>query len=445
MPESPNFSPQFSRLAVNLSFPHNTFEVKMIYTSISPVSPEDDTHHNRNDDDAVSILSNAAPPSGYQAYRPPPTQEYTHSPMRSQQQATSYSSPSVTYTPAPASSTPSPPAQNPLSRPGRFPSRTPSPPKTPISTLGFRSQLLTNRDRGQTYTEVLPWTESTHLHSAPAAHDSRPGVGVSAGTRQEAKQYHRSPRHLKRTWRAGCMRRFPWKGAMAMGMLCMLTGSCTALLYASDKSTPESWPAGIQPPTYLSIMEILICLMTLGALGEGVAISFWTGLLRGTTIGKINDVYCLRTLWSASRALARLQLKKLGFATLVSAISLSRGPLFQRALVLREGKYELHVVYVALGMVVSYTSILSTMPLYHGYWHLGRSVSLNPLEIARAFGAPMFDGLDGNVTAGDIEVEMGVLAVRLGAVERNGKEKALRVECTEKINVRKPIEGEIFG
>lgn len=188
-----------------------------------------------------------------------------------------------------------------------------------------------------------------------------------------------------------------------------------------------------------------MCLMTLGALGEGVAISSWTQLLRGTTIGEVHDVYCSRNLWSASRTLARLQVNKVGFANIVSAISLSRGPLFQRALVLREGKYELHVAYVALGMVVSYTSILSVLPLYHGYWHLGRSVSLNPLEVARAFGAPMFDGLDGNVTARDIEVQMGILGVRYGAVERNGKEKVLRVECTEKINVRKPIEGEIFG
>lgn len=417
----------------------------MSYTSISPVSSEDDTHHNRDDDDAVSILSNAAPHSGYQAYRPPPTQDYTHATTTSQQRAITYSPPSMTYVPAPASSTPSPPAHNPVSMPDRFPSRRPSPPKTPISSLGFRSQLLSSRDRGQTYPEVLPWADSTQSHSAPAARDSTPSVRMAAGTMQEAKQYYRSPRHLRRTWRAGSMRRFPWKGAMAIATLCLLTGSCIALLYASDKSTPDSWPADVQPETYLSIMEIFMCLMTLGALSQGLAISFWTGLVRGTTISEINDVYCSRTLWSASRALARLQLNKVGFATLVSAVSLSRGPLFQHALVLKEGKYELHVVYVVLGMVVSYTSILAIMSLYHGYWHLGRSVSLNPLDVARAFGVPMFDGLDGNVTARDIEVEMGILGVRYGAVEKNGKEKVLRVECTEKINVRKPIEGEIFG
>lgn len=37
------------------------------------------------------------------------------------------------------------------------------------------------------------------------------------------------------------------------------------------------------------------------------------------------------------------------------------------------------------------------------------------------------------------------MKVRYGAVERNGKEKVLRVEDVEKGSVRMPRSGEIFG
>jgi hypothetical protein len=72
-------------------------------------------------------------------------------------------------------------------------------------------------------------------------------------------------------------------------------------------------------------------------------------------------------------------------------------------------------------------------------------VSLSPLEIARAFGAPMLDGLDGNISAADIEGARGHVYVRYGVVERNGIEKVLRVEDVRKGNVRRPREDEIFG
>lgn len=98
-----------------------------------------------------------------------------------------------------------------------------------------------------------------------------------------------------------------------------------------------------------------------------------------------------------------------------------------------------------LGILVSLSGVIAIFPLYQGYWELGRSVSLNPLEIARAFDAPLFDSLDGNMSARDIEIERGSVAVKYGAVERSGAEKLLRVEDTTRLSVRTPWEGEIFG
>lgn len=85
------------------------------------------------------------------------------------------------------------------------------------------------------------------------------------------------------------------------------------------------------------------------------------------------------------------------------------------------------------------------IPLYYGFWSLGRPVSLNPLEIARAFGAPLLDGVDGNSRADDIEMQKGSLGVKYGAVERYGTEKVLRVQDRVARSVRLPIKGETFG
>lgn len=107
--------------------------------------------------------------------------------------------------------------------------------------------------------------------------------------------------------------------------------------------------------------------------------------------------------------------------------------------------YRTNRIFVLLGVLVSLAGVAAIFPLYTGFWELGRKVSLNPLEIARAFGAPLLEGMDGNATPEVITVERGGMAVRYGALERFRDEKKLRVEETSRATVRMPWEGEIFG
>lgn len=131
----------------------------------------------------------------------------------------------------------------------------------------------------------------------------------------------------------------------------------------------------------------------------------------------------------------------------MAVLSTIRGPLFQRSLTTENGAttYQTNSTLVALGIVVSLAGIIAILPLYYGYWELGRCVSLNPLEIARAFGAPLFDGMDGNASANDVQIERGSIAVRFGVVERSGEEKLLRIEDSQSFSVRIPWEEELFG
>ena len=107
--------------------------------------------------------------------------------------------------------------------------------------------------------------------------------------------------------------------------------------------------------------------------------------------------------------------------------------------------YHTSPLLVALGIIVSVAGVLAILPLYYGFWELGRKVTLNPLEIARAFGSPIMEDLDGNTTAEMITVERGDMRVRYGALDRYGQQKQLRVQPTAECNVRRPWEGEIFG
>lgn len=181
------------------------------------------------------------------------------------------------------------------------------------------------------------------------------------------------------------------------------------------------------------------------AFAEGCVITFWWRLLHGTTIADVYDTYEYASLWPALCSLLRLQYHPIALASLFTAISLLRGPFFQRALLVHGDRYVLSTPYLAIAISLSLTPLLVIVPLYRGYSSLGRRVSLHPLEIARAFAAPLFEGLDGNVPARDIGIEKGATKVRYGAVEKNGEEKVLRVEDVGRTNVRTPRRGEIFG
>jgi hypothetical protein len=217
----------------------------------------------------------------------------------------------------------------------------------------------------------------------------------------------------------------------------IVTASAVSILIAAHTSPTSKWP--IQPAVYISALDTLTCTLTLYALYHGAAIAFWVRLLAGTTIGGVYDSV------SPGAGMRHLCWSKLGVASLFTVLSLARGPLLQHSLRIADNTYILSIPYLIVGVVQSLVCVLAILPLYQGYQHLGRSVSLHPLEIARAFGAPLFDGIEGNTGARDVEIERGGVSVRYGAVERNGEEKVLRVEEVSRVNVRMPREGEIFG
>ncbi|OCK76978.1 hypothetical protein K432DRAFT_418896 [Lepidopterella palustris CBS 459.81] len=98
---------------------------------------------------------------------------------------------------------------------------------------------------------------------------------------------------------------------------------------------------------------------------------------------------------------------------------------------------------LAIATLVSLLGVLAVVPLYVGWWELGRTMTLSPVEVARAFGGNVLEGVDGNASAERVAAERGGQAVRYGVVERYGEEKRLRV--AERGAVREVRRGEVFG
>ncbi|CZR53988.1 uncharacterized protein PAC_03871 [Phialocephala subalpina] len=116
--------------------------------------------------------------------------------------------------------------------------------------------------------------------------------------------------------------------------------------------------------------------------------------------------------------------------------------------------YQSDYTITAIAILVNFMGLLSVLPLYYGWWELGRKASLSVIEIAKAFGAPLLRDVDDNATAKLILKQVGTTRVVYGEVvtsERASSEfliprKGLRsrLQIVEERGKR-PGVGMIFG
>ncbi|KAH7386019.1 hypothetical protein BKA66DRAFT_67582 [Pyrenochaeta sp. MPI-SDFR-AT-0127] len=406
---------------------------------------ENVNHHrsDSNDEATTAMLSRAAPTSQYEAYRPPI--QYETVPGRNRLSMSI--SPLSAHTSTVPAFLPISSASSAFLSPSE-PQQSQSSPPSP----GFRARLFGGRDgSNMPYQENVAWANSTQFRTA-ASKGTEQNYEIQTVEALDAdrpsKQYFRSARHFHEPWRPGVWVPLPGKGLGALGLVVLWTTGSAIIIVFSNGTRPDEWKIGndpVQPQVYISVFEMIMNLLMFYALAEGIVIAWWRRLLHGTSLADVYDIHESSYLWSAVRRMARLQFNSVSIATLLTILSCIRGPLFQRSMIISNGIYRTNTVHVVLGVIISIAGVLAILPLYYGFWELGRKVSLNPLEIARAFGAPLFDGLDGNMTASGIEIERGATSVRYGALERLGCEKVLRIGDSSRANVRTPWQGEIFG
>lgn len=83
--------------------------------------------------------------------------------------------------------------------------------------------------------------------------------------------------------------------------------------------------------------------------------------------------------------------------------------------------------YMVGGLVVSLLAALSVLPLFYGFWDLGREVSMNPFEIAMAFDAPLLADAGPHCGAGDIVKQIGDKHITYGACTTQEPSPPLRL------------------
>jgi hypothetical protein len=79
-----------------------------------------------------------------------------------------------------------------------------------------------------------------------------------------------------------------------------------------------------------------------------------------------------------------------------------------------ETVYQTQVGWVAGAFLLIILACLSIIPTYWGWWNLGRPVTMSPLEIAKAFDAPLLRPTDPNGTAADHIRVVGDMRLRYG-------------------------------
>ncbi|KAG6368963.1 hypothetical protein INS49_003182 [Diaporthe citri] len=83
--------------------------------------------------------------------------------------------------------------------------------------------------------------------------------------------------------------------------------------------------------------------------------------------------------------------------------------------------------YMVGGLVVSLLAALSVLPLFYGFWHLGREVSMNPFEIAMAFDSPLLADARPHCGAGDVVKQIGNKHIMYGACTTQEPSSPLRL------------------
>lgn len=122
--------------------------------------------------------------------------------------------------------------------------------------------------------------------------------------------------------------------------------------------------------------------------------------------------------------------------------------------------YKASYPFLGGAIAIIFLAVVLVVPLFHGFWRLGRQTSIGPLETAAALGAPilMGNGASSNGTARDIMKTVGMQRVRYGevggeglggaAAEGAGKEgrvgeRRLQFERVER--VERPTRGSIYS
>jgi hypothetical protein len=114
--------------------------------------------------------------------------------------------------------------------------------------------------------------------------------------------------------------------------------------------------------------------------------------------------------------------------------------------------YRAQYRFLAIAVLFTFIAAISIVPVYQGFWNLGRNVTLSPVEISKAFNAPALVCSDSNLDITRLLREVGQREIQYGAVllsdnvtdETEGQNALIKLVMSDSNPVRKPKAGQLF-
>lgn len=78
--------------------------------------------------------------------------------------------------------------------------------------------------------------------------------------------------------------------------------------------------------------------------------------------------------------------------------------------------YRTDYPYLIFAVLISFAGVSSVIATFYGWWRLGRSLSMNPFEIGKAFRAPMLEDAGSNVSFDTFPAHLKNSRIRYGSV-----------------------------
>ncbi|KAI9698653.1 MAG: hypothetical protein M1836_003763 [Candelina mexicana] len=110
--------------------------------------------------------------------------------------------------------------------------------------------------------------------------------------------------------------------------------------------------------------------------------------------------------------------REIMFRTAIRAANASTIQKVQATEVAIRTVYRSHYLFLGLSILVTMLGVVFVAPIFGGWWHLGRGMSMSPIETAKAFSAPLLKGHDSNAGTKGILEEVGTKDLRYGEVVR---------------------------
>jgi hypothetical protein len=127
-------------------------------------------------------------------------------------------------------------------------------------------------------------------------------------------------------------------------------------------------------------------------------------------------------------------IRELGFRTAIAATNSTTDQTFEATEIAIVQVYVSHYHYLGGALLVMFLGVVLVFPTFLGWWQLGRKMSFSPIEIAKAFNAPLLAEFRSNSEMKKILKEAGGLEVVYGEVVMPGsagEKKSLQMASPE--------------